>query len=110
MQMYCTFVLFVKQHFPGLPASETHCIFLESWVTSSLPFPWSFKHCNLPLVFVFQNHSASVYRSYTFWTVMWCKEISCLADIRPWRWRWYFPPKRRFTYGLRGAISQKMAI
>jgi hypothetical protein len=25
MQMYCTFVLFVNQHFPGLPASETHC-------------------------------------------------------------------------------------
>jgi hypothetical protein len=26
MQMYCTFVLFVNQHFRGLPASETHCI------------------------------------------------------------------------------------
>jgi hypothetical protein len=26
MQMYCTFVLFVNQHFPGLPASGTHCI------------------------------------------------------------------------------------
>jgi hypothetical protein len=26
MQMYCTFVLFVNQHFPGLPANETHCI------------------------------------------------------------------------------------
>jgi hypothetical protein len=26
MQMYCTFVLFVNQHFPGLPASRTHCI------------------------------------------------------------------------------------
>jgi hypothetical protein len=24
--MYCTFVLFVNQHFPGLPASGTHCI------------------------------------------------------------------------------------
>jgi hypothetical protein len=23
--MYCTFVLFVNQHFPGLPASGTHC-------------------------------------------------------------------------------------
>jgi hypothetical protein len=23
--MYCTFVLFVYQHFPGLPASGTHC-------------------------------------------------------------------------------------
>jgi hypothetical protein len=28
MQMYCTFVLFVNQHFLGLPASETHCIWL----------------------------------------------------------------------------------
>jgi hypothetical protein len=27
IQMYCTFVLFVNQHFPGLPASGTHCIF-----------------------------------------------------------------------------------
>jgi hypothetical protein len=24
--MYCTFVLFVNQHFLGLPASGTHCI------------------------------------------------------------------------------------
>jgi hypothetical protein len=28
MQMYCTFVLFVNQDFPGLPASGTHCIML----------------------------------------------------------------------------------
>jgi hypothetical protein len=27
-----------------------------------------------------------------------------------WRWKWYVPPKRRFIYGLQGAISQKMAI
>jgi hypothetical protein len=27
MQMYCTFVLFVNQHFPGLPASGTHCMY-----------------------------------------------------------------------------------
>jgi hypothetical protein len=26
MQVYCTFVLFVNQHFPGLPASGLHCI------------------------------------------------------------------------------------
>jgi hypothetical protein len=26
MQMYCTFVLFVNQHFLGLSASGTHCI------------------------------------------------------------------------------------
>jgi hypothetical protein len=26
MQMYCTFVLFVNEHFPGLPASGTHYI------------------------------------------------------------------------------------
>jgi hypothetical protein len=26
MQMYCTFVLFVNQHFSGLPASGMHCI------------------------------------------------------------------------------------
>jgi hypothetical protein len=36
--------------------------------------------------------------------------VSCLADFQPWRWRWYVPPKRRFTYGLHGAISQKLAI
>jgi hypothetical protein len=28
MQMYCTFVLFLNQHFPGLPASGTHCIYI----------------------------------------------------------------------------------
>jgi hypothetical protein len=26
MQMYCTFVPFVNQHFPGLPTSGTHCM------------------------------------------------------------------------------------
>jgi hypothetical protein len=31
MQMYCTFVLFVNQHFPGLPASGTHCIMKSRW-------------------------------------------------------------------------------
>jgi hypothetical protein len=25
------------------------------------------------------------------------------TDFRPWRWRWFVPPKRRFTYGLHGA-------
>jgi hypothetical protein len=31
--------------------------------------------------------------------------------FRPWRWRRYVPPKRRFTLnGLRGVISQKMAL
>jgi hypothetical protein len=26
-----------------------------------------------------------------------------------WRWRWYVPPKRQFTYNLHGAIFQKIA-
>jgi hypothetical protein len=29
MQMYCTFALFVNQHFSGLTASGTHCITLQ---------------------------------------------------------------------------------
>jgi hypothetical protein len=40
MQMYCTFVLFVNQHFLGLPASGTHCIFLKATDTA--------YHCKLP--------------------------------------------------------------
>jgi hypothetical protein len=28
MQMYCTFVHFVNQHFPGLPTSGTRCSFV----------------------------------------------------------------------------------
>jgi hypothetical protein len=35
--------------------------------------------------------------------------VSCLADFRPSRWRWYVPPKRLLTYVLHSAISQKMA-
>jgi hypothetical protein len=35
MQMYCTFVLFVN-HFPGLPASGTHCINLIVIVDSEV--------------------------------------------------------------------------
>jgi hypothetical protein len=30
MQMYCTFFLFGNQHFPGLPASGTHCRLFEN--------------------------------------------------------------------------------
>jgi hypothetical protein len=37
MQMYCTFVLFVNQHFLGLPASGTHCAFCVN-VIVFLPF------------------------------------------------------------------------
>jgi hypothetical protein len=38
-----------------------------------------------------------------------CALISCSVDFRPWRWRWYLLSKRRFIYGLHGAVSQKMA-
>jgi hypothetical protein len=33
-----------------------------------------------------------------------------LGWFLPERWRWYVPPKRRFTYCLHGAISQRKAI
>jgi hypothetical protein len=38
-----------------------------------------------------------------------CMLVSCLDDFQPSRWRRYIPPKCLFTYGLHGAISQKMA-
>jgi hypothetical protein len=51
MQMYCTFVIFVNQHFPGLPASGTHCI--------SLPIRNNGKHTKInfkkPLVLIVYN-------------------------------------------------------
>jgi hypothetical protein len=31
--------------------------------------------------------------------------VSCSAVFRSWKWRRYVPPKRRFTYGVHGAIS-----
>jgi hypothetical protein len=34
--------------------------------------------------------------------------VSFSTDFPPWRWRWYVPQKSRFTYGLHGAIFQKM--
>jgi hypothetical protein len=34
--------------------------------------------------------------------------VSCSADFRPWRWRWYAPMKRRFKYVLH-TISQRIA-
>jgi hypothetical protein len=39
----------------------------------------------------------------------WYMFVSCSVNCRPWRWRWYVPPKRWFTYRLHGAISQTMA-
>jgi hypothetical protein len=35
--------------------------------------------------------------------------LSWSADFRHWAGRWYVPLKRLFTYGLQGAISQKIA-
>jgi hypothetical protein len=37
MQMYCTFVLFVNQHFPGLPATGTHCIISDAIIIAVPP-------------------------------------------------------------------------
>jgi hypothetical protein len=39
-----------------------------------------------------------------------CRLVSCSADFRPWRWRRYFSPKLRITYGPQGAISQKIIL
>jgi hypothetical protein len=39
IQIYCTFVLFVNQHFPGLPASGTHC-------TSTLCYSYDWASTN----------------------------------------------------------------
>jgi hypothetical protein len=57
MQIYCTFVLFVNQHFPGLPASGTHCmcceaiiqckeVFWESSQWTRAVFPLSVRICH----------------------------------------------------------------
>jgi hypothetical protein len=35
--------------------------------------------------------------------------LSCSVDFRPWRWRLQVLRKRRFTYGLHSATSQKIA-
>jgi hypothetical protein len=54
---------------------------------------------------VSQELIASIFRGLaTCYTL-----VSCSADFRRWRRSWYVPTKRRFTYGLHGAISQKMA-
>jgi hypothetical protein len=39
-----------------------------------------------------------------------CTLVFSFADFRPWRWRWYVPPKRRFIYALHGAISQNITL
>jgi hypothetical protein len=44
-----------------------------------------------------------------FYLAVRCTLVSCSATFHPWRWKWYVPPKRRITYALHGAISQKMA-
>jgi hypothetical protein len=41
MQIYCTSVLFVNQHFPGLPASGTHCSKCPQNLTVQLSSPIS---------------------------------------------------------------------
>jgi hypothetical protein len=33
--------------------------------------------------------------------------VSSSVDFRPWKWKWYVPPKRGFTYGIHGALSRK---
>jgi hypothetical protein len=40
IQMYCTSVLFVNQHFPGLPASGTHCTTANILLTHNNKVSW----------------------------------------------------------------------
>jgi hypothetical protein len=47
MHMYCTFVLFVNQHFPGLPGSWTHCIMLFWTIHPTMSIFW---RRNTPLI------------------------------------------------------------
>jgi hypothetical protein len=49
MQMYCTFVLFVNHHFPGLPASGTHC---TSFKTDQVTCPSCSHDCDMTAVTV----------------------------------------------------------
>jgi hypothetical protein len=44
MQMYCTFVHFVIQHFPGLPVSGTHCIFSDQFLQYGWHVTWCICH------------------------------------------------------------------
>jgi hypothetical protein len=47
IQMYCTFVLFVNQHLPGLPASGTHCIICTGFHSQYNLRLWTFCTFNL---------------------------------------------------------------
>jgi hypothetical protein len=53
-----------------------------------------------------RNRVAQLYPRH--WGYNCCLIVSCSADFRPWRWRWYISPKRRFTYGISAAMSQKL--
>jgi hypothetical protein len=70
----------------------------------------------------FEVFTAVTMKNAVFWDVAPCRScvkrrlqwpthaLSSLADFIPWRWRWYVPPKRRFTQDLYGATSQKTAF
>jgi hypothetical protein len=57
----------------------------------------------------FKPYKSGIPTRSLFCTATCCMLVSCLADILPWRWRWYIPLKCQFTYGLPGAIFQQMA-
>jgi hypothetical protein len=73
----------------------------------------------------FEVFTAATMKNAVFWDVAPCKSLvnrrfggTYRLHIQgrqtliflPWRWRRYFPPKRRFTQDIHGATSQKTAF
>jgi hypothetical protein len=69
-------------------------------------FVWTLATRNLRIAWVVQAYKGErILPSHLL--VRWF--LSCSADFKPWRWRWYVSSKRSFIYGLHDAISPKTA-
>jgi hypothetical protein len=76
--------------------------------------------CNKRYISYYKNVIFEVFTAVTIkiaviWDVVPCRScvltlVPRLRIFLPWRWRWYVPPKRRFTQDLHGATSQKIAF
>jgi hypothetical protein len=96
--------------------SETRRRYESLWARSHSPINIIFQSARVPMVWWVPStcrhvpQFSAIYQAHaTFCLATYCTLVSCSSDFRPWRWMWYVPPKCPITYGLHGAITQKMA-
>jgi hypothetical protein len=85
--------------------------FSASWTklfgdsTSVSPIWTIFWIGSIPFLLSSESYVTGIPADGLFCLATCCTSVSSSAAFRSWRWRWYAPPKRGFTYESHGTIS-----